>query len=57
MPGRSQTNGGYSRGGSCKSRVVLSPDVSIASDVSSPSKNPFAITDFLARKTKILYAS
>ena len=46
--------GVFGRGGSCNSRFVLKPDLAIASEVSSSSKNSLAITDVLVEKTQLL---
>ena len=44
--------GKITRGGFSNSRFVLKPDVAIASEVSTLSKNSLAITDFHAKKTQ-----
>ena len=44
--------GGFRKGRSCNSRLVLKPEVAIAGDVSNSGKNSLAITDFFAKKTQ-----
>ena len=44
--------GGLGKGGFSNNRLVLKPDVAIASEVSIPNQNSLAITDFDAKKTQ-----
>ena len=52
VPRLGKSNGGLSEGGFSNNRIVLKPDVAIASEVSILSKNSLAITDFHAKKTQ-----
>ena len=47
-----KSKGGFLEGGFSNNRVVLKPDVAIASEVSILSTNSLAITDFHAKKTQ-----
>ena len=44
--------GGFRKGGFSNNRLVLKPDVAIASEVSILSTNALAIRDFRAKKTQ-----
>ena len=46
--------GGFRKRCSCNRRYVLKPDVAIASEVSMSSKDSFAMTDFLTKKTLLV---
>ena len=46
--------GGLREGGSCDSRLVLRPDVAIASEASSSTKNSLAKIDLIAKKTQLV---